>query len=217
MRKIGILIACGSLLALGCDDGRGGTDAGTIMLMDAGPRDSGPPRLDSGTGMCSIAGLPGIPPLPAGCVPRCSAATRSAAAACGADSACLNGALDGDTTPAVTIDFGMGMTDSLDCTNCYYWQIQSCIFDSCPTQLEACLECADNCDPDVAGCEAEGTAIDTCIMTNMVALQGCANPRVNACFATTGGFLPDFRALPDLVTPERLNMIRGRIPASVHR
>ncbi len=210
MRKIAISVAlCALALAPGCGGGRSGSDAGGIVLMDSGPgmmgTDAGPGMMgtDAGPGMmggCSVAGAAGFPPLPAACLPRCSGATASAVNAC-ADAACQQAALDADTTPPTNVDVGMGMTESIDCSGCFNWMINSCIFDSCPDQFAGCVMCADFCDPAMAGCEAEEAAFDSCIMTNMAALQSCVNSRAVMCFSTTGGFFPSFDR-PEYQLPE---------------
>ncbi|MBX3269982.1 MAG: hypothetical protein KF729_06955 [Sandaracinaceae bacterium] len=219
MKKIGTTAAlCAATLALGgltgCDSRSGsGSDAGGIVLMDSGGgggtdagsmmgTDSGPPA----TG-CSVAGATGFPPLPAACLPRCSSATASALMACGMDATCQSNALRADTTAPTNVDFGGGMSESINCFGCFNWMINACIFDSCPSQFGACIECSDFCDDATAGCEAEETALNTCIDANISALQTCANSRASMCFATGGGFLPDFNRPDFQLSPERLRRV----------
>lgn len=225
MTKIASTTAlCAMLLTLGCDDGRGGgRDAGGIVLMDSGPgggTDAGPGMgTDAGPGMmggCSVAGATGFPPLPASCLPRCSAATAMAVNACGANAMCQQTAMEGDTTAPVNVDVGMGMSESIDCFGCFNWMINSCLFDSCPDELGACVMCADLCDDSMAGCETEEGAFDACIMGNMAAIQSCVNTRATGCFATGGGFLPTLDRpqlqLPPEVYERTLRNLGVRLP-----
>ncbi|GAB5548399.1 MAG: hypothetical protein SangKO_081590 [Sandaracinaceae bacterium] len=227
MSRIGTLMICAATLALGlgCDDGRGGEDGGGIVLMDSGPDttpDTGtpPPPTDSGPAPsgCSVAGAMGFPALPAGCLPRCSSATFDAVVACGMDGACQQSAISSDTTPGTDVDLGMGMVQNIDCNGCFSWQVNSCVFESCPDQFAACTMCEDGCNPDTAGCETEEGALDSCLMANGMALQGCVNGRAGACFDMSGGFLPDFegRQLPQL-SPATLGRVIRQLPAGFPR
>ena len=210
MRRIGILMACGALaLAFGCDE----RDPG-IMLMDSGPEmeDAGPPdsgQPDSGppAPMCSVAGASGFPPLPAGCLPRCAPATTSCVMGC-TTGECQNMCVQNDTTAAIQLEVSAGITQPLNCSACWNWQINSCVFDSCPAELGACTMCADGCNPMTAGCETEETALDSCLMTNMSAVQACANSRLAGCLDTSSGFLPTFgpRVQVDPSVFERLDL-----------
>lgn len=226
MSKIGTVTATFAILfAFGCDDGRGGggdTDAGGgIVLMDSGPgmvgTDAGPGMTgtDAGPGTgggCAVTGG-GFPPLPAGCLPRCSAATASTIMGC-MDVDCQNAALMSDTTPAISVDVGGGMTTSVDCNGCFNWMVNSCIFDSCSMQFTDCISCgAMGCIGD-ATCMAEETAINDCIMTNMMAIQGCLGPRANMCFGATSGFLPDFSTPEFQLPPELLQRVVSELDPS---
>jgi hypothetical protein len=209
MKKVAWILACGALVAA-CGGGGSradaGTDAGGIVLTDSGPgRDTGPPRTDAGgppPGTCgSVATAMSVwPPLPASCLPRCSAATLMTVQACPmADEMCFDNALLADTTPAARLDAGGDTPISVDCGGngdnfpCLTWQQFSCIADSCPDQLTAYINCA-NMAPmgsDIAMvCATEITGLNTCIETNMTAFQTCAQSRYVACFDTGGGFLP---------------------------
>lgn len=186
MRRIGIIMACGAL-AIGCDDGRGGgEDSGGIMLMDSGPEEDagGNGGFDAGMMMatCSVAGAAGFPALPEPCLPRCSSATQMCIGAC-MDDPCAEACIDADTTPMTMIDFGMGMSDTLNCGDCVNWGINHCIFTSCPDQFGACIQnCPDFCNPMMAGCETEEMALDSCITANMTAIQMCAQTQIGRCF-----------------------------------
>lgn len=225
MKRISLLVALGALtLAFGgCDNRNGGTDGGGIHLLDGGPdagmvtRDSGMTEPDSGvtpTG-CSVAGATGIPALPAACLPRCSAATASCVQAC-SDGACQNTCVMNDTTAGTTIDLGGGMTDTLDCNGCWGWQLNSCIYASCSAEFGACIACDDQCDPDTAGCETEEGALNTCITTNMSAIQTCANTRLSMCFGAGGGFLPGLEAPHIQALIERFQGLGSFVPASLY-
>ncbi|MEZ4340143.1 MAG: hypothetical protein R3B82_26270 [Sandaracinaceae bacterium] len=225
MKKIAFLAALGALaLTPGCGGGRSGSDAGGIVLMDSGPgmmgTDAGPGMMgtDAGPGMmggCSVAGAAGFPPLPAACLPRCSAATLNAINMC-TDAACQQAALDADTTAPVNVDVGGGMSESIDCSGCFNWMINACIFDSCPTEFGACIECSDLCDSSTAGCETEEAAFDSCITTNMTALQSCVNSRAAMCFSTSAPFFPSFDRpefqLPQAVFDHVISDLGVRIP-----
>ncbi len=216
MKRISLLMALGALtLAFGCDNGNGEPDGGGIHLVDSGHTttpDSGHTTTpDSGTTPtgCSVAGATGFPALPAACLPRCATATGQAVNDCatsrpdsgGADAGtgsvgeCQVEAVMADTSATTTIDLGGGMTDTLNCYGCWTWQLNSCIFDSCMTQLAACNSCAaDQCDTTTAGCETEEGALNTCINTNLSAIQSCFGTRASMCFGNVSGFSPGVQA-----------------------
>ncbi len=189
MTKIGTILAASAILfALGCDDGRGNTDAGGIVLMDSGPgmmgTDAGPMMdPDSGPGMSSCSVTSQSEVLPAGCLPRCTSSTLSALNACAMDmmpAQCQQNALMADTTPPVNMDF-MGMTAPLDCSGCFNWMANTCLFENCAAETSACQMCADGCDPNMVGCETEEMAIQACAAT--MPFQTCFMNRAINCFS----------------------------------
>jgi hypothetical protein len=189
VRQIGI---CAGVLALGltgCDDdgGGGGRDGGGIRVMvDSGSggielEDGGPSQTDAGPGGgCSVTG---IMPLPAGCLPRCASSTIPTLNACETDpdpAACLRMALEDDTTPPTTLSLGM-QTAQLNCLGCFFWQQDTCIAESCPSEFNARQSCREDA-AEPAECDAETMALMTCITTNQSDIGACAMPRAMACF-----------------------------------
>ena len=88
--RFGILVALSGALAVGCDDGRGGDDAGPVgtdsglRLMDSGPgRDSGP-GTDSGPSTGTDSG-----PSTGSCGPTGGACTVSDVSSCGSGQGCV--------------------------------------------------------------------------------------------------------------------------------
>lgn len=217
MSRTGLLVsACAMALVFGCGDNRSDEDAGGIVLMDSGPRpdSGGGGGVDSGpvTGSCAVSSFM---PLPAGCLPRCANSTIGVINACYDDTTttdeqkatCANNALDADPTPTTTIMLGT-MSSALGCSDCYYWQLQTCFGDSCPTEFNAYLMC----DPDTADCTSQETALDTCITANMTAINTCANSRVGGCFSTTAGFLPTQVQAPAIaIDPARIDALAARL------
>jgi hypothetical protein len=186
MRRIGFMMACGAL-ALGCGGREGGDeDGGGIVLMDSGRGfDAGMVEEDD-AGMvvtgCSVAGATGFPELPDGCLPRCAAATDSCIGNCGNDNACAVACIEDDSTPPESIDFGMGMSESINCLDCVNWGFNHCLFTSCPEAFAGCINCADACDDTTAGCETEEAALASCQMANATAIQGCFGTQLGRCF-----------------------------------
>ncbi len=187
MKRIGFLMACGLLASVvGCDNRTNPpVDSGGIVLMDSGsgdPDTGTPPMPDSGTPPtgCSVDVSTSLPPLPAACLPRCSSATVTCIMGC-ADGACQRACVDADTTAGTTLN-ASGESIPLDCSGCWDWGIQHCVFVSCPSELAGCAGCADQCNPDTAGCETEEAAIDSCITANQTAIQSCFNTQATRCF-----------------------------------
>lgn len=175
-----------------------------IVIMDTGPGSDTPsgadvPRTDTpSSSTCGTIGAGGFPPLPAGCVPRCTMATATAYRGCPtgmAGNTCRQMALDNDTTAPATVDLGMGMTESIDCAGCANWQINSCIYDSCTADFTAFAMCAAMGTPETAEarCPTQVMALNTCIMTNLAAIQTCGNPRFSMCFGATMAARPGER------------------------
>jgi hypothetical protein len=200
-RVLGTLTSLAALLVLvACNNP-------PITVMDTGPRTDTPGggtdtpvgRDTPATATCGTVGAGGFPPLPAGCMPRCSTATLTAYNACPMDASgnmCRQAALDADTTATATVDIGMGMTQVIDCTGCTNWQINSCIYDSCTAEFTAYAMCAAMGTPETAEmrCPTEVTALNGCIMTNLMALQTCAGMRGSMCFGATMAARPGERA-----------------------
>jgi hypothetical protein len=169
----------------GTDTGGGGTDTG------GGGTDTG-----GGGGTCgTVDATTSLPPLPAGCVPRCSGATTSAYAGCPMNATgndCRQAALEADTMTPGVVAVGGGMTQMIDCVGCTEWQVNSCIFDECPAEFGTFAMCAGMGTPEtiMTRCADEITALNGCIMTNMAAVQTCANSRASMCFSPPSGFFP---------------------------
>jgi hypothetical protein len=181
------LVACGGNDAppvISFPDSGPAVDSGT----DAGPPDSGPPAA------CEVDASSDFPPLPSACLPRCTNATASAVNAC-ADTACLQAALEADTTPSVPfIVNGMDQPGGLDCDGCFGYQQLSCAFDVCPAETAALLMC-------MSGCDAQNAALNTCIQANSTAFQSCFSSLGPMCFGATSSFLPDFSPRPAQLQP----------------
>lgn len=181
------------------DGGGTGTDSGT-----GGGTDSGTMRTDSGSmsgSVCgSVAGASGFPALPTGCVPRCTSATLMRIMMCPmGDEMCFDSAVMSDTTPSANVDIGMGMTLEVDCEGCLNWQVNSCIYDSCPSQFADYAMCAGSASNPETECATQIMAVNACIMTNMMAIQTCYGRRGGMCFPASGGLLPGASpALPPL-------------------
>jgi hypothetical protein len=126
---------------------------GGIVLPDSGRTDSGGGGTDSGGGGTDSGGGPracaeSLMPYPMEASGRCSAATRTCMNAC-MDTACLQGCIDADTTPAIMDGGG----NSIDCGFCIgYVQFQ-------------CL--------DSMGCHAEVGDYFCCLEDHMCMTQAC--------------------------------------------
>lgn len=179
-------LACGALaLVLGCDNRDGGSPP--IMLMDGGSDDGGSSMPPTG---CSIDVSTGLPPLPAACLPRCSSATAMAIDTCITSGGtieqiamCQQMAVENDTTPPTTLTI-VGEeteTEQLNCSGCWEYALQHCLFASCGAELVGCLSCSEGCDPEMAGCEAEETALNTCLTNNQDAIQACFDEQAGRC------------------------------------
>jgi hypothetical protein len=232
MKKVAWILASGALIAAcgggpsRADSGPVGSDSGTIVLMDSGPgggRDTGPVRRDSGGsgGMCSTWGgltATSIEPVPASCMPRCSAATLETINMCpeGDDGTCLFGALNADTLPSVSMPFEGGMPLDLNCGLCFDLQRFHCFSQVCPAAASPVLVCNAMMDADM--CMGEQMALRSCLMgiadgsPQQMMLQACFGEQVGACFDAGGGFLPGARTLPDV----QIENIR-RVSAAVLR
>jgi len=202
MRRNGItLMACVALaVGFGCDD----RDPG-ITLMDSGPggEDSGtPPEMDSGTtpemdsGSPASCSVSSIMPLPAACLPRCASSTISAVNACFMMDAstedilaCRDTALQSDPTPSVSVTTPSMPIDG-DCEFCWRWQTNVAIAESCPSEFDAYLTCANMMGAD---CSSQESALDGCVAANEATIQSRFNALVMQCFGTGSGFLPGFR------------------------
>jgi len=218
MKKVAWILASGALI-MACgggpsrtDTGPVGNDSGPIVLMDSGPatgRDTGPPRNDTGGGSAMMCGTwqlsaTSVGAIPPSCLPRCSNATLGAVNTClmGMDTSCLGPALQGDTTPTISMTFeAPGGSDALDldCAGCYQFQLAHCFSDPCPSQTTPWLVCNPAMDADM--CMGEQTALQTCLdgiamgSAEETALNNCGNAQIGACFDTGGGFLPSSQQL----------------------
>lgn len=202
------LLALGCLALVACnstprpmitvDAGPGGTDApGGGTDAPGGGTDAPMMRTDAPMmgGTCgSLAGATSpAPPLPAGCVPRCTTATGTQANTClmAMDQMCLATALMSDTTPAANVDIGGGMTQAINCAACFSIQQLSCAYDACPSQTTTYVMCLGG----GGMCTTEFNAINACLMADPMGagmmFQTCAGSRIGMCFGAAG-FAPDF-------------------------
>lgn len=163
-----------------------------ITLMDTGTAmDSTTPPADTGVADTGAVDTGTPPPADctvsmtgqltgAGCFPRCTAATGAAAQAC-MDQTCLQTALDGDSTPSISIDAG-GTPLDVTCALCYSLGVNSCAAELCPTEFNAFAMCSQAMTSD---CATEVAAVNACIDAMTDAFQTCAGPRITPCFSTT--------------------------------
>jgi hypothetical protein len=189
-------------MALGCDDGRGGDDAGGITLMDSGPGgDAGPGTTDAGPGGCPPATAP-MAAMPM----ACQASTLT----------CLMGATTVEAqTACVMADPNAANCDAcitqdlfFTCSNpmgggCnqQFGDIQCCLMTACPTADAACINAATAMG---GACAAQTSAFFTCADAAQTARR-CGITQT--CFMPAGPFFPSFEARPPLesnVSPESL-------------
>src|SRR5262245_38424997 len=141
-------IALAPILLCGCAGAVPGVDAGydaPIELPDAGLEpDTGP---DGGEGLCAVitSAFLGTPPLPSACLPRCTAATRDAYAACDTIQ-CQEDAQQADPTPAVRMRTPYGIFEfacgaSQTTYPCTVWQTWSCYEQHCVRDYAAYMDC----------------------------------------------------------------------------
>jgi hypothetical protein len=155
-------------VACGDDDGGRTRDSGMLTLMDSGTitlPDTGT-MMGSDSGMTTTWPAECREPFPtldmqtgsAAIFPRCAASTAECVDAC-ADSACIVGCLDADTTPA---DEATGV----DCSTCFLVQYYAALSASgCQTQVGEYFCCIDPCEDEAcvnAMCSAEVGALEAC-------------------------------------------------------
>lgn len=141
-------------------------------------RDAG---VDSGTGTCGTVTY--LDPLHAGCVPRCSASTRSVFESCSTPQ-CRIDAARADTTPSRSItlraaDGSATDTVAFTCAACVGYQQETCVYDYCPSQYVTWVNCDETTDPDA--CEGELTAVNDCLGASS-GYTTCYNTEVFRCF-----------------------------------
>lgn len=150
-----------------------GMDGGASM-----PMPSTPPAP---SGACTIDVTDGLPPLPSACLPRCAATTMEAMRGC-SDGACQRAALDRDTTMSTTLLMTAGGEEvdmaELTCSMCFNLMNNSCVNDVCGTELQAYVTCRGT----GAGCEAESTAVASCLMRQDAPYRSCQGERIPLCF-----------------------------------
>lgn len=122
-------------------------------------------------------------PIPSTCLPRCTAATETAANSC-PDSDCFYATLDADTTPPVTTelrrqDGTSAGTIPIGCRDCVVFQVHSCAYDFCPSLFAAWVSC--DPDTDAGGCAVEQMALDTCLDASS-GYEGCVERELARCF-----------------------------------
>ena len=193
-----VVLACG-VMALGCDDGGGGDDAGPgIVIMDSGPggggTDAGPGGgTDSGPGGgCPPAEAP-MPTMPG----ACSAATLTClmgAATAEAQQACVDmdpNAMNCDA--CITQDLFFTCSNNMGGGCSQEWgNIQCCLMENCPTGDQTCIQGALGMG---GACGAQIQGFFTCANAAQMAMR-CGI--TNGCFAMAGPFLPDFEQHPPM-------------------
>lgn len=148
-----------------------------------GPEVTPPERPEPAT--CSLAELPGTPPLPSACMPRCAAETWQAVVDCRRDpdvAGCQTRVLAADPTPAGTLDFGPELgTTPLSCGDCLDFQTESCFVELCRAQYLTFARCR-ALDADPAACQAEIRQVFAC-SSSTPAFRTCQAARDEACVA----------------------------------
>lgn len=182
---LGMVAGCGGNARPATDGGVTTPDTGTTPGNDAGM------QVDAFmmSGPCG-SWTANFQPLPAGCLPRCSAATLAAVGACAqTDTACIQAALTADTTPAATI---MAGTQSIMVTcagsgstvaGCINVQGIAAEAMFCNAELTAFAQCLNAHGGDATMCATESTARETCNTTNETAIGTAANSLIEMCFA----------------------------------
>jgi hypothetical protein len=182
---LGPLVAC---LAGGCS-GSATADAGADAPIDFELPDAGPPPFDGGPpdggGICADLSLVpfGTPALPPECLPRCSAETRDAIAACAGLLPCVRAAQNADTTPPVNVETRYGLF-TIACGTaptrpypCELWQEYSCFEEFCRAEFYAYADCLDT----GAMCTMERDVVNACMSAIPEAVT-CLGERTAACF-----------------------------------
>jgi len=99
------------------------------------------------------------------------------------DGMCQRAALDRDTTPTTALTMtadGMEVDSAeLSCSLCFNLMNNSCVNDTCPSELRAYVTCRSG----GAACEAEDRAVGECITRNETAYRNCQRDRIPRCFA----------------------------------
>lgn len=148
-----------------------------------GPEVAPPERPEPAT--CSLAELPGTPPLPSACMPRCAAETWQAVVDCRRDpdvAGCQARVLAADPTPAGTLDFGPELgTTPLTCDACLDFQTESCFVELCRAEYLTFARCR-ALDADPAACQAEIRQVFAC-SSSTPAFRTCQAARDEACVA----------------------------------
>lgn len=171
-----LLSACGTSAAP-TDHDAGQPDTPS-PIPDTGSPDTG---SDAGTFCAVLAPGSTFDFLPDAWMPRCSAETRAAFAACDpGDTACRDAALRADTTPSAMLDYlgawqitcGMGGPTSYRCID---WQTYACLAQACPSEYAAFANCRTSCDD-------EGEALVAC-SDAAPGFGSCLNEHLPDCFA----------------------------------
>lgn len=180
--------ACAVLSMAGCGggavaplDAQGAPDA-YVPEVDAATADAGSDAGHGGT--CTVTeSATEFGSLTAECLPRCTAATLAAYAAC-ADSACSIAALRDDSMPPATYVIS-GQSYPLDCFTCYVHQYGHCAaVAGCAAEVWAVQTCDPSTDP--GGCATQNDALTACIDAHSAAFRTCVQDPVmgiGPCFA----------------------------------
>lgn len=114
---------------------------------------------------CSVAEIPGTPPLPEACLPRCTRATWDEVIRCRTEPdvlTCQETAIAADTSTVIDLDFGPELgTLPINCNDCLNVQTESCFMKLCQAEYLAFARCQ-FLDPRPTACNAEANAVSTC-------------------------------------------------------
>lgn len=182
-----VILVAAALLSIGCDT-RAPMPAGDagIQPVDGGDVADAFVAPDAGDGVCGEVITAGFGPLPASCLPRCSADTEDTVEAC-ADAEfpapCVMRTSRADTTPTVMVRTSDGLAEVSCGTNtptvysCIVWQFLSCEFDLCPDEWNAWVTCV----ADGRDCTAELDTVEICA-TGHPGFRECFTTRGHACY-----------------------------------
>lgn len=182
MTRVVLGMVCVALAACGTPAPVAEDASIVVDIPDTGPPDAGAPA-DAGDGTCGMSiTINGWGQLPDSCLPRCTAATRAAVAACDTE-ACSQAARQADETPVVLVltyagPLGVSCAGTDTAYPCSAWQTYSCQADVCPDAYEAWARCR----AEGAPCTDEEAALTTCSEAS-ADFEPCLTTRLDACYA----------------------------------
>ncbi len=186
MNRAMVVMACLAMLA-GCDDGRGGDDAGGIVLMDSGPgSDAGPPAtVDAGPGGCAPM-QSSAPQMPMACAASTLTCLMGAGTAMAQQACIMADANAANCGACIQQDVFFTCTSPSGGCAQQWGDIQCCAMMACPTADQACIQGAL-----AAGgaCATQAMAFDTCTASAQMAMR-CGVTQT--CFMAAMPFQPSF-------------------------